>query len=128
MTRFHRLALVTVAIAFIAALPAAADPTATKQLVKQNNDSSVFAIEVTASGKTVYSVTITDETGSIIDVIAPKGWVGITSGDRTLFRSNEKPIESGTKAIFKVVTTNSEAPLGVTFRGAKKPIGGEQSI
>jgi len=128
MTHLHKLAMVTVAIAFIATAPAGAEPTATKKLVKQENDSSVLAIEVTASGKTVYSVTITDDTGSIIDVKAPKGWVGITSGERTLFRSNEKPIESGQKVVFKVVTTDSSAPLGVTYRGAKKPIGGKQTI
>jgi hypothetical protein len=129
MTRLHRLAWVAVTLAFIAAVPAmAADPIATKRLVTEGVNSSVYAVEVTASSKTVYSVTITDETASIINIIAPKGWVGITSGERTLFYSGEKPIESGKKAVFKVVTTDGSAPLGVTFRGAKKPIGSKQTI
>ncbi len=129
MTSLHKLALITVTLAFLAAVPAmAADPVATKRLVAQGDGASVFAIEVSASGSAVYGVMISDDTGSIVDIVAPKGWVGITSGARILFRSDKEPIKAGEKVVFTVLTTDGSAPLNVTFRGAKTAIGGKQSI
>ncbi|MEJ2721957.1 MAG: hypothetical protein P8181_12590, partial [bacterium] len=120
---------ITVTLAFLAAVPAmAADPVATKRLVAQGDGASVLAIEVSASSSDVYGVMISDDSGSIIDIVAPKGWVGITSGERVLFRSDDKPIESGKRLVFTVLTKDGSAPLAVTFRGAKTMIGGTQSI
>ncbi|UCH85502.1 MAG: hypothetical protein JSW50_07385 [Candidatus Latescibacterota bacterium] len=129
MTYRHKLAIIALILVVMTAIPVmAADPAATKRVVAQSDDASVLAIEVSVTGRAVHSVMITDASGSIVDVVAPKGWVGITSGERTLFRSDDKPIVSGEKVVFTVLTTNASAPLDVSYRGAKTPIGGKQSI
>jgi hypothetical protein len=57
----------------------------------------------------------------------PKGWVGISSGDQVYLRGDE-PISSGETVAFRIVTTNGDAPLGVTFHGKKDPIHAKQTL
>ncbi len=65
------LALIVVAV--LVALPVlAAGPTVTKSVTSSEDGVSVVVIRVSASGETVYGINITDASGSIKDIIAPK--------------------------------------------------------
>ena len=94
-------------------LPLDAAPTVSKRVVDEDGK-TVVLVRVAASEFSVYGVDI--EGGSIEDLKAPKGWVGITSGSRTIFRTGGDPVKSGTSMTFRLYMTDTDAKLAVTFR------------
>jgi len=121
------LALIVVAV--LVALPVlAAGPTVTKSVTSSEDGVSVVVIRVTASGESVYGINITDASGSIKDIIAPKGWIGISSGSDVMFRTGEKPIRAGSSLVFRLVTTNEQGGLSITFRDVNSAIGSGKTL
>ena len=121
--------LTLIAIAVLVAFPVlAAGPTATKSVTGSEDGVSVVVIRVTASGQSVYGVNITDASGSIKDIIAPKGWIGISSGDEVIFRTGEKPIKAGSSLSFRLVTTNEQGGLSISFRDEGNFIGSGKTL
>jgi hypothetical protein len=121
--------LTAAVIVVMIALPVlAADPTASKGVVGSEDGKSVVVINVTASNQSIYAVTIKDASGSIKDIVAPKGWVGICSGTDVLFRTGEKPIRPGTTLAFRLVTTNETGALSVSFKDENSPVGSAKTL
>jgi hypothetical protein len=121
--------LTVAAVAIIIAIPAlAAGPHATKSVQSSDDGIAVVLIRVTASGDAVYGITIKDASGSIKDIVAPKGWVGISDGADVIFRTGEKPIRSGNSLTFRLHTTNEDGSLSVSFRDITSPIGVSTSL
>ena len=128
MIRSTLIVLTVCALAAVIALPAlAADPVVGKSVLTEDAGTTVLKISISAANQSIYSVTVADETGSIANIFVPKGWVGISSGDKVIFRG-DKPISSGETVAFRIVTTNASAPLGITFRGLKTPIHAKQTL
>ena len=106
---------------FVAAAPAwAAGPTASKAVKAESDGITTLAVNVTSSEE-VYTVTITG--AAIDDVRAPKGWVGVASGNHVMFMTGENPVKSGNTLAFRIMTTEPSAALKVSFRGKDDPIG-----
>jgi hypothetical protein len=121
--------LTLIAVAVLVALPVlAAGPTATKNVTGGEDGIAVVEIHVTASGESLYGVNITDASGSIKDIIAPKGWIGISSGDEVMFRTGKKPIVDGDTVTFRLMTTNEGAGLSVRFRDELKSVGSAKTL
>ena len=111
---------------FVAAAPAwAAGPKATKAVKAESEGVTTLAITV-SSGEEVYAVTISG--AAIEDVRAPKGWVGVASGNHVMFMTDSHPVTAGTSLSFKILTTEPSAALKVSFRGKEDPIGSPLSI
>lgn len=111
---------------FVAAAPAwAAGPTASKAVKAESDGITTLAVNVTSSEE-VYAVTITG--AAIDDVRAPKGWVGVASGNHVMFMTGENPVKSGNTLAFKIMTTEPSAALKVSFRGKEDPIGAPVDI
>jgi hypothetical protein len=117
--------LVVVALVGVSA---AAGPTVSKRVLGEAEGAAVLVIQVTATEGSIFGVTIEDASGSMFDVVAPNGWVGITSGGKTLFRTDEKPIRAGSRLAFRVLTTNKDAGLTVSFQDAESVVGVAQTI
>ncbi|MDH3217144.1 MAG: hypothetical protein OEN01_12800 [Candidatus Krumholzibacteria bacterium] len=129
MTRFNRTVLLAGSLCVLVALSALAQgPSVTKSVLGSDDGSSVVLVRVTARDQAVYGVTITDATGSVEDIVAPEGWAGITSGDLVLFRTVDTPIPSGRSLSFRIVTTNAQADMGISFRGKKSAFGSSKKI
>ncbi|MFQ5511696.1 MAG: hypothetical protein ACE5EO_07595 [Candidatus Krumholzibacteriia bacterium] len=129
MTRLNQIILLFAALAVMASVPAlAADPSVSKTVLTNQGEAAVVILNVTARGRAVYGVTIVDATESVDDIVAPKGWVGIASGERVTFRTLENPIASGSSLAFRVVTRNAETGLAVTFRDSKSAFGSKKSL
>ena len=112
----------------LVALPAlAADPKASKSVVGESDNASVVAVKVSAGSHAVYGVKIEVTRGSISDLVAPKGWVGIATDDGALFLTGSKPIDAGSSASFRLITSG-KAEFSVSFRDDIGAIGGRQSI
>ena len=106
---------------FVAAAPAwAAGPTASKAVKAESDGITTLAVNVTSSEE-VFAVTITG--AAIDDVRAPKGWVGVASGNHVMFMTGENPVKSGNTLAFKIMTTEPSAALKVSFRGKEDAIG-----
>ncbi len=121
--------IVVVAFASLAAAPAlAAEPVVSKRVMTEDDGTAVLVVEVRAADHAIYGVTLLDESASVTDVVAPKGWAGITSGDRVVFATVDTPVGAGERVVFRVVTSNKTAPLAVTFRDAKSMIHAKQTI
>jgi hypothetical protein len=119
----------TAVVAVLVALPVlAASPNATKSVQGSEDGTAVVLIRVTAANQTVYGVTIKDASGSIKDIVAPKGWVGISSGTDVIFRTGEKPIRAGSSLTFRLHTTNEDGELSVSFRDENSPIGSGKTL
>ena len=73
------------------AAPALAGPNASKSVMGEGGSKSVVVVRVSADGQDVYGVTIKDASGSVTDIKAPKGWVGISSGRDIIFRTGGSP-------------------------------------
>ena len=115
-----RSILVLVAL-FVAAAPAwAAGPTATKAVKGESDGITTLAVTVSSTDE-VYAVTISG--AAIDDVRAPKGWVGVASGNHVMFMTGENPVKGGNSMAFKILTTEPTAALKVSFRGKEYPIG-----
>lgn len=125
-SRFPILLGLLAAVALVAS--AAAAPTVSKRVLGEAEGAAVLVIQVTATEGSIFGVTIEDESGSMYDVVAPSGWVGITSGGKTVFRTSEKPIRAGSRLAFRVLTTNKDAGLTVTFHDMDTVIGTAQTI
>ena len=111
---------------FVAAAPAwAAGPTATKAVKAESDGVTTLAVTV-SSGEEVYAVTISG--AAIDDVRAPKGWVGVASGNHVMFMTDGNPVRGGNSIAFKILTTEPSASLKVSFRGKEDPIGSPMSI
>lgn len=111
------------------ALPAfAAGPSATKTVLGEDAGSSVVLVRVTAAGDDIYGITVKDASASITDIVAPKGWVGVSSGRDVIFRTGGSPIKAGTSLSFRLYTSNETAALTVSFRDQKSLIGPSKSL
>jgi hypothetical protein len=111
---------------FVAAAPSwAAGPTATKAVKAESDGVTTLAVTV-ASDEDVYTITISG--AAIDDVRAPKGWVGVASGNHVMFMTDQNPVTSGRSIAFKILTTEPSATLKVSFRGKEDPIGSPLSI
>lgn len=104
----------------------AANPTASKAVAGEDAGMTTLAITVSSDTDDVYGVTITG--ARIDDIRAPKGWVGIASGSRVIFRTGENPVKRGNSLAFRVVTPESTAGLTVSFRGKDDPVGASISL
>jgi hypothetical protein len=118
----------TIVVALVALPVLAAGPSVTKSVKGSEDGTSVVLIRVTAASESVYGVTIKDASGSIKDIIAPKGWVGICSGSDVIFRTGEKPIRAGSSLTFQLFTTNEDGELSILFRDDKSPIGSGRTL
>jgi len=116
------------AVALVGASTVAAAPSASKRVLGETQGTAVLLIQVTATDGDIYGVNIEDASGSVVDVIVPKGWVGITSGGKTIFRTSEKPIRAGSRLAFRVVTVSKDAALTVSFRDAETAVGSPQTL
>lgn len=122
--RFTLTMLVLVTLGMTLAAPAtAADPQASKRVMTDADGSSVVLVNVVATSREIYAISINDASSSIEDIVAPNGWVGISSGDRVLFRTGDSPITPGKSVTFRIVTKNSNASLGIVFSDAKTAFG-----
>lgn len=124
-----RSSLMILAICVLFATPVlSAEPVVTKSIFAETGAETVLLVKVSGADKTIYGINLEDESGSITDIFAPKGWVGISTGDSVMFRTGDKPIASGSTVIFRIVTSNKAAPLGVTFRDRDSSIHVDQNI
>ena len=129
MTRFTTILLLIGVFSLLVSAPAmAADPSVSKTVLTTEGEDAVVILNVTARGRAVYGLTVVDATESVSDIVAPKGWVGIASGDLVTFRTLENPIASGASMAFRIVTKNPQANMSVTFRDAKSAFGGKKSL
>ena len=106
---------------FVSAAPAwAAGPSAKKAVKAESDGVTTLAVTV-SSDEDVYAVIISG--AAIDDVRAPKGWVGVASGNHVMFLTDENPVTSGKTTLFKILTTEPTASLKVSFRGKEDPVG-----
>jgi hypothetical protein len=120
MKRFYLLSIL-MAVA-IAAVPAfAAGPSATKAVTAEADGITTLAVTVSAPGDEVFAVRISG--ANLDDIRAPKGWVGVASGNHVMFRTGDNPVKSGHSLQFKLLTTEPSASLTVSFQGKEDPIG-----
>lgn len=116
--------LTLIVVAVLVAMPVlAAGPTVSRSVSGSEDGVSLVELRITASGESVFAVKIKDESGSIKDILAPKGWVGISSGSDVLFRTGSKPIRSGSSLIFRLKTTNETGGLSFSFHDEDGVIG-----
>ena len=72
MKKLSTALLVIVAIGVFVCVPGfSASSTITKSIVASDDASSVVVLRVSASGQSIYGITITDDTGSIEDIVPP---------------------------------------------------------
>jgi hypothetical protein len=119
---------IAVAVVWVALPVLAAEPNATKSVAGSEDGTSVVVVRVTAAGESIFGVTIKDASGSIKDIVAPKGWVGITDGTDIMFRTGDKPIRAGSSLTFRLHTTNEDGALSVTFRDEDSPVGSGKTL
>jgi hypothetical protein len=118
--------LLIVLVLCLAAAPAFAEgPKATKAVKAESEGITTLAVTVSSS-EDVYAVTITGAT--IDDVKAPKGWVGVASGNHVMFMTDANPVTSGHAIAFKIMTTEPSASLKVSFRGKEDAVGSPVTI
>ena len=118
-----------ICLAIVLTVPAlAAGPNVSKRVSSVADGSAVVVVNVTATDGPIYGVTIKQASGSIKDIVAPKGWVGISSGKNVIFRTGGQPIQTGTSASFRLVTTNRDASLSVSFRDERSTVGDSKSL
>lgn len=123
------VALCAACVIAVLSLPVwAAGPNVSKNIVGEEDGVTTVVLRVAASSDNVYGVTIKDKSGSVADIYAPKGWVGISSGDHIIFRTDEKPIKAGSSMTFRILTTKKDASLSVSFRDSEGPLGQAQNI
>ena len=122
------LVVVAALIALLAGAGLSAEPAVSKRVMTEDDGTAVIVIEVSASDRPIYGITVVDASASVTDIVAPKGWAGISSGDRVVFSTVDKPVEVGGSVVFRLVTSNKAAPLRFTFRDAKSLIHSGQTI
>ncbi len=122
----------TVALTFVVAAmvtsAALATPRVTKRVVGDADGSSVVVLRVTATDGAIYGINVTDASGSIKSIAAPKGWVGIATSDGAMFRTGETPIQNGKTVSFRVHTTNADGNLKVSFRDETSAMGSPKDL
>lgn len=129
MKRSLRTVVIAITLGVVIALPVlAAGPGVTKNVLGSENGTSVVLLRVTASNRAIYGVTVKDASGSISDIVAPKGWVGISSGSDVLFRTDSNPIGAGKSLSFRLYTTNDDGELTVHFKDADSTIGSGKTL
>jgi len=122
------LVVVAALIALLAGAGLSAEPAVSKRVMTEDDGTAVIVVEVSASDRPIYGITVVDASASVTDIVAPKGWAGISSGDRVVFSTVDKPVEVGGSVVFRLVTSNKAAPLRFTFRDAKSLIHSGQTI
>jgi hypothetical protein len=121
MKKFCTALVIGAVAGLLLSLPVfSAGPTVTKSVVAADDASSVVVVRVTASGSSIYSITITDDSGSIEDIVSPKGWSGVASEGQIVFATVDHPIASGSSKSFRIVTTNANAGLSVRLCDADR--------
>ncbi len=123
-------ALVVCAIAgVLMGLPVfSASPNVSKSVLVSDDGSSVIVVRVTASGQSIYGITITDNSGSVQDIVSPKGWSGVASEGQIVFATVDQPIAAGSSKSFHIVTTNANAGLSIIFRDENRLLMAKKDI
>jgi hypothetical protein len=118
-----------IALVAVAATPVlAAGPNVTKSVLADDGGNAVVVVRVSATSDDIYGVTIKDASASIGDIVAPKGWVGISSGSDVMFRTDDSPIRAGSSAAFRLTTTNAGGNLSVSFRDNRSAVGSSTTL
>ncbi len=121
--------LILAALVAFAATTAADAASLRRKVVRDRHGVDVLVVSVTPSGSKVYGVDIVDASGSVADVVAPKGWVGVAAADHILFRTGRRPIAPGRTLTFRIYTADPRAPLKVRLRNRKiEPLGAERTL
>jgi hypothetical protein len=115
-------------VALLCGVGLSAEPTVSKSVATEDDGTAVLIVQVRASDQAIYGINVVDATASVIDLVAPKGWAAISSGDRVVLSTVDTPIEAGESVVFRLVTTNKAAPLRFTFRDAKSLVHTGQTI
>jgi hypothetical protein len=116
MSRLTRTIALAIALSVVLALPVlAADPVVNKSESKAYGENSVVLLTVTASEVNVHGVTFTGAAGSIVDIVSPEGWAGVTDGDLVTFHSVDKFIKTGQSATFRLLMKGSTSMSAVFF-------------
>ncbi len=111
------------------ALPLLASPPGvSKSVLAGDGTEAVVVVRIAATTHDIYGITILDESGSIVDIISPKGWCGIATADRILFGTDDRPIKAGSSKSFRIVTKNKDASLLISFRDKDSSIGKTKTI
>lgn len=128
MSRILSTLVAAALVALFAGAGLCAEPTVSKSVVTEDDGTAVLIVEVRASNQPIYGITVVDASASVTDLVAPKGWAGISSGDRVVLSTVDTPVAAGGSVVFRLVTTNKAAPLRFTFRDAKSLIHTGQTI
>jgi hypothetical protein len=121
----------TLSILMVAALAAslpAAGPRAAQRVLASQGDLQVVEVRVSGGGRSVYGIDLVARSGAIDDVVAPKGWVAIASGDRLVLRTQRKPLKPGQVLRFRVITTGGEPRFVLRYRDGKTLFGPAESL
>lgn len=122
------IAIVALVGAALVAPVLAAGPNVSKSVLGEDGGKAVVVVRVTATNQDIYGVTVKDASGSIVDIIAPKGWVGISSGRDVIFRTGGSPIKAGTSVSFRLYTSNEDGELTVSFRDKRSLVGSSKTL
>jgi len=122
------LVLGAVAVLLLGLPVFAAGPSVTKSVAAADDASSVLVVRVGAGGQSIYSITVTDDSGSILDIVSPKGWSGVASEGLIVFATVDQPIAPGSSKLFRIVTSNPDAGLSVSMRDADRMLTAKKDI
>ncbi|MFH1755230.1 MAG: hypothetical protein ABIA59_05955 [Candidatus Latescibacterota bacterium] len=116
-------------IGVLAGLPVfSANPNISKSVLISDDATSVIVVRVTSSGESIYGISITDDSGSIMDIVSPKGWSGVASDGHIVFATVDQPINPGSSKSFRIVTSNVNASYSVRLRDANRLLVAKQNI
>jgi len=128
MKKSIRSFMLAAAVVFAAVSVLAAGPSVRKSVSVSADGVSVIVLKVTGASRDVYTLAIDDPSGSIQDIVAPKGWCGIADGSRIVFHTSNKPIRQAKSVYFRIVSSNKDAQFDIGFKDAKALIATKKSI
>ena len=129
MKRFTAVILATIVLLVLSSICViAAGPQVSKRVLAGDEDVTVYVLKVSASGSDIYGLTIEESSGSVEDIVSPKGWSGIAAGDYVSFKTVDKPIKSGSSMMFRIIAGSSDATFTIKFQDKDSRIGAKKSI
>ncbi len=120
------IAVVLLTVTSHAALGAAVN--VKKQVTPMEGGNYLIKLQVTASGASIYALSLIDPKTSIVDVYAPKGWCVVTDGGDYLARTGSKPIESGKTLEFLIHSSTDDIQYTYTVFDRMKQLGKSGTI
>jgi len=122
-TAFSFVVILALSLLFLHPAANAASAKLSKSVTQTGDGEYMIKLRVTAVGSSIYCLKLVDESASITNIYAPKGWCVVTDNEEFVGRTMKAALKPGKTAEFIIYTSSRDVTFNWSVFGMFKQLG-----